>query len=523
MSAGAPGVLFASSELSPWVKTGGLADVSAALPAALADCGCEVKLLLPAYPALREAFADALVPRARIAPPGGELPGATLLGAPLAAASGASAGARQEPLGPDARRRASPGPSGAGAELLLLDAPELFDRPGNPYLDGSGADHPDNLLRFGLLSRVAALLASPESPLAWRPQILHCNDWQTALAPAFLHYLHDGRGAASLLTVHNLAFMGLFGQEALAALGLPPQAFRFDGVEFHGRLSFLKAGLQFSDRIATVSPSYAREILTAEFGCGLEGLLRHRADRLAGILNGIDTVDWNPAEDRRIAVRYDANSLARKADNRRDLQQRLGLAPQDGVPLLGVVSRLTGQKGLDLLLALADRLCADGVQIALLGSGEAELQAGWQAVAARHPGRCAVVIGFDETLAHRIEAGADLFVMPSRFEPCGLNQMYSLRYGTPPVVRRTGGLADTVRDADEAQREGAQGNGFVFDAAEPAALGDALARAFAALRDPPRWRAIQRAGMACDFGWEPAARAYLGLMQAALAWPRTRS
>jgi starch synthase len=408
-------------------------------------------------------------------------------------------------------------PQATGVELLLLDAPSLYDRPGNPYLDAAGADHPDNLLRFGLLSRAAALLASPASPLAWRPEVLHCNDWQSGLAPAFLHYLHGGEGAASLLTVHNLAFMGLFGHDALAALGLPGEAFRFDGVEFHGHVSFLKAGLQFADRIATVSPTYAREILTPEFGYGLEGLLRHRVDRIAGILNGIDTADWDPARDPRIAARYDAGSLERKAENRRDLQRRLGLAPDERAPLLGVVSRLTAQKGLDLLLALADRLCGDGAQIAVLGSGDAALQEGWLAAASRHPGRCAAVIGFDEALAHRIEAGADLFVMPSRFEPCGLNQMYSLRYGTPPVVRRTGGLADTVRDADEARGEGAQGNGFVFDAAEPAALEAALARAFAAMRDARRWRAIQLAGMAGDFGWGPAARAYLELMESALA------
>lgn len=484
-------LLFAASELAPWVKTGGLGDVAAGLPAALAQAGADVRLLVPAYPALREAFVanGRAVPLARLAPPGGALPGAQLWSAML-----------QPGLG-----------------LLLLDAPELYDRPGNPYLDATGQDHADNALRFGLLSHSAALLAAPGSPLGWQPDVLHCNDWQTALAPACLHYLHGGAGAATLLTVHNLAFHGLFGYEALAALGLPAHAFAFDGVEFHGRLSFLKAGLQFADRITTVSPGYAREILSPEFGCGLDGLLNHRADRLAGILNGIDTEAWNPAADPALEQRYDAATLERKAAGRRRLQSQLGLEARDDVPLIGVVGRLTGQKGLDLLLALADALCGQGVQIALLGSGEAALQAGWQAAAVRHPGRCAVVIGFDETLAHRIEAGADLFAMPSRFEPCGLNQMYSLRYGTPPVVRRTGGLADTVVDADEAAREGRQGNGFVFDAATPEALHGALQRAFAAWHDPPRWRALQRAGMAADFGWAPAARAYLEQYALAIA------
>ena len=509
-------VLFATSEMAPWVKTGGLGDVAAALPRALASEGCELKLLLPGYSAVLEAFEGRLEIAARIDPPGGALPGATLLRAPLEPRHEARSEPRHE-------ARAEPGSdtgSGAGVELLLLDAPALYGRPGNPYVDAAGRDHPDNLLRFGLLSRVAALLSAPGSPLGWQPQALHCNDWQTALAPAFLHYMHDGCGAASLLTIHNLAFHGLFGREALEVLGLPERAFRFDGVEFHGQLSFLKAGLQFADRIATVSPSYAREILTPEAGFGLDGLLRHRAERLRGILNGIDTEAWNPAADPAIASRYDAGSLERKADNRRDLRRHLGLAQDEAAPLLGAVSRLTGQKGLDLLLELADRLCGQGCQIALLGSGERWLEEGWQAVAARHPGRCAVRIGFDETLAHRIEAGADLFAMPSRFEPCGLNQMYSLRYGTPPVVRRTGGLADTVVDADEAAARGAQGNGFVFDAPQADALAQALDRAFETFRDPLRWRAIQRAGMSADLGWASAARAYRLLLAEAVAQAR---
>ena len=481
-------LLYATSEIAPWVKTGGLGDVSAALPPALLAAGCDVRILVPAYPALTDAFAGRLAPVASIDPSGGALPGARLLSV-----------------------RDAPGP-----QYLLLDAPGLFDRPGNPYVDAQGRDHPDKLLRFGLLSRVAALLASDRSPLSWRPQLLCCNDWQTALAPAFLHYLHPEAQVVSLVTIHNLAFQGLFGREALAQLGLPEAAFRFDGVEFHGALSFLKAGLQFCDRIVTVSPGYAREILTPEGGCGLDGLLRYRADRLHGILNGIDTEVWDPARDPALVAPYDAERLDRKSLNRQALRAELGLAQDAGGALLGVVGRLTDQKGLDLLLALVDDLCAQGVQIALLGSGDAALEAGWRAAAARHRGRCAAVIGFDEPLAHRIEAGADLFVMPSRFEPCGLNQLYSLRYGTPPVVRRTGGLADSVIDADEAAAGGGQGTGFVFDAPQPQALADALQRALAAFAQPLRWRAIQRAGMRQDLGWHRAAEAYCRLMRAAL-------
>lgn len=477
-------VLFVTSEIAPWVKTGGLGDVAGALPAALAGAGCDVRVLVPDYPALAAAFPT------RGAPVG--LP-AQAPGLPSSVLTVASA---------------TPGLS-----LLLLCAPGLYDRPGNPYLGPDGHDWHDNALRFGLLARVAALLAAGATPLDWVPDVIHCNDWQTALAPAFLRYLHDGAGAASVVSIHNLAFLGLFDPRTLRQIGLPEHAFALDGVEFHGHVCYLKAGLQSCDRIATVSPTYAREILEPEFGNGLDGLLRHRSDRLSGILNGIDTALWNPAADPAIARNYDADSLDRKRENRRDLQHRLGLTVQDDHPVIGVVSRLTEQKGLDLLLEVADGLCDRGVQFAVLGSGEPWLQAGWQALAARHPERCSVTIGFDETLAHRIEAGADLFAMPSRFEPCGLNQMYSLRYGTPPVVRRTGGLADTVTDATPG---GKGGNGFVFEAPTAAALSSAIERALALWADCRAWRRVQRAGMHCDHGWAPAARAYRQLYEAAL-------
>ncbi len=479
-------LLFAASEMAPWVKTGGLGDVAGALPDALARTGCEVRILLPAYPSLLRALPRrSLV--AHIDPPGGALPSARLWRTQL--------------------------PS--GAQLLLLEAEHLFEREGNPYLGTDGRDWPDNGIRFGLLARVAALLASADSPLTWRPEVLHCNDWQTGLAPAFLHYLHHGRSAASVMTVHNLSFAGLFDHPLLADLGLPSHAFRFDGVEFHGRLSFLKAGLQFADRITTVSPTYAQEILRPEFGYGFEGLLHHRRDRLSGILNGIDTAVWNPATDPALAVHYDAGSLQRKRELRRALQRELGLTARNEAPVLGVISRFTEQKGLDLLLQVADRVVAQGMQLAVLGSGEAWMEQGFRELAARHPGDCAVRIGFDEGLAHRIEAGADLFVMPSRFEPCGLNQMYSLRYGTPPIVRRTGGLADTVIDADAMRLRDGSANGFVFDEPTAPALSGAIERAAALWKEPSRFTALQRAGMAADFGWATAAQRYLDVYHAA--------
>jgi len=403
----------------------------------------------------------------------------------------------------------------SGLELMMLEAPECFGRAGNPYLGPDGRDWPDNALRFGLLSRVAALLAAPGSPIDWTPDLLHCNDWQSALAPVYLRFVHEGAGAATVLTVHNLAFQGVFDAGLHEALALPSAALSFEGVEFYGKLSFLKGGLQCCDVLTTVSPTYAHEILGPEFGCGLDGLLKHRAASLLGILNGVDTGIWDPARDPAIASTYDADSLQRKAPNKHALQQQLGLEPVADRMLFGVVGRLTEQKGLDLLLEIGGALCDAGAQIALLGTGDAKLEQGWRALAQRHPGACAAVIGFDETLAHRIEAGADAFAMPSRFEPCGLNQMYSLRYGTPPIVRRTGGLADTVVDASPQALADGSANGFVFDEASADALHATMRRAMAVYRDAATWRALQRAGMAADFSWSRAAKRYLAAYRAA--------
>lgn len=470
-------VLFVTSEIAPWVKTGGLADVSAALPAALRAAGCDVRVLVPAYPALRTAFADAPMLAAIAAPQPG-MHGAAL--------------------------RLAHSPS--GVPLYLLESALCFERAGNPYLAPDGRDWGDNALRFGLLGHVAALLADSASPLDWRPDILHCNDWQSALAPALLHYHGSSARAATVMTVHNLAFQGLFDGALLAPLGLPASAWRFDGVEFHGRLSFLKAGLQHADALTTVSPTYAAEICTPAHGMGLDGLLRHRAADLHGIVNGIDTQEWNPATDPHLAAPYDAGSIERKALNRSALRAALGLPDCPATPLIGMVSRLTGQKGADLVAALLADL--DDAQFVLLGSGDAALEELFGTLAARHPQRIAVRIGFDEALAHRIEAGADLFMMPSRFEPCGLNQLYSLRYGTPPLVHATGGLADTVIDAADAER----GNGFVFRTPGLAGLAACTRRALALWREQPTlWRRLQERGMRAEHGWTASAQAYRAL------------
>ena len=457
-------VLFATPECAPLTKTGGLGDVSAALPAALRAQGNDVRVLLPRYREIDPA--------------------------------GAEERAQLRLLGMDVRVLEK-------GDCLLVDAPALYDRDGNPYQDAAGVDWPDNALRFGLLSRVAALLAGSASPLAWRPEVLHCNDWPTALAPVYLHF--EPARSGTVMTVHNLAFQGIFDAALLERLELPRATFAIEGVEFYGRLSFLKGGLVYADAISTVSPTYAREILTEELGCGLDGVLRERRGVLRGILNGVDGEIWNPMTDPHIAERYSWTSLERKAANKLALQSRLNLAPALQAPLLGVVSRFTHQKGIDLLAGALDELVQLGAQVCVLGRGEHEHEAALSAAAARHPGRVACAIGFNEELAHLIEAGADMFLMPSRFEPCGLNQMYSQRYGTPPVARATGGLIDTIMDGE---------TGFLFAPAESAALVAAVTRALAIYGDARRWRELQRRGMTRDFSWAGPARQYAGLYAA---------
>jgi len=479
-------LLFVTPECAPWAKTGGLGEVSAGLPAALLGLGVDVRVLMPAYPSVLEQ-AKGLRRAAAFEAEAG-LPAVTLLRGRL--------------------------PSGVPA--LLLDCPALYTRSGGPYQDAQGLDYADNVLRFGLLSRIAALLASAESPLGWRPDVLHCNDWPAALAPAYLKLgLKDA--APSVIAIHNLAFQGVFPLENGPALGLPKSAMDVEGVEYWGHLSFLKAGLYYADRIVTVSPTYAGEILGEHLGCGMQGLLQTRSGRLSGILNGIDTGIWNPAADPHLVHNYDAGSLVAKAENKRALQAQMGLEQDDKVLLLGMVSRLTDQKGVDLVLEALPELLGRPVQIAVLGSGEEKLENALLAAEKEWPGKVAVKIGFDEALAHRIEAGADAFLMPSRFEPCGLNQMYSQRYGTPPIVRATGGLADSVGDYTPAGLESGEATGFVFDDPTAQALIATVDRVAAVRAQPAAWDQIRRNGMSCDFSWDSSARGYLSLYRSMLA------
>jgi starch synthase len=402
--------------------------------------------------------------------------------------------------------------------VYVVDAPYLYRRPGGPYQAADGAEWSDNLQRFALLGWVAAHLAAGELDLGWTPQILHAHDWHAAMACAYMA-AHPATTAASVFTVHNLAFQGLFSQADFGQLGLPAHFMHSHGLEYHGQLSFMKAGLKYAKRITTVSPTYAGEIATHEFGCGLDGVIRGRQADVSGILNGVDAAVWNPATDASIAMRFDAERLQGKQACRRALQAEAGLDADAQALLLVVVSRLTAQKGLDLLLAGLPELLKRGVQLVVQGTGEGALETAFHIAQQAHPGRVHVHLAYDEAKAHRLVAGADAIVVPSRFEPCGLTQMYGLRYGTLPIVRRVGGLADTVVDAaaDASADAVAGANGFMFDAATPAALRAAVERAIAVRGDAGRWLALQRRAMAAELSWEGPARRTLELYQQLLA------
>ncbi|GKQ52273.1 glycogen synthase GlgA [Bradyrhizobium sp. Ce-3] len=470
-------VLAVASEVYPIVKTGGLADVVGALPAALKDHGVATRTLVPGYPAVLNALAAA----------------ETLLhqddfyGGPIRLLSG----------------------SHDGLDLLALDAPHLYARPGNPYVGPDGRDWPDNGIRFAALSRMAADIGRG-TIASFVPDVVHAHDWQAGLAPAYLHYAGQPR-PGTVMTVHNLAYQGQFSPDMLATFGLPGEAYSLHGVEYYGTISLLKAGLQFADRITTVSPTYAQEIQTDEGGMGFGGLLRERADVLSGILNGIDIAVWNPATDPDIAARFSAEQMAERATNKAALQRRFGLEPAPDAMLLGVISRLSWQKGLDLLLENIPTLLGEGIQLALLGSGDHDLQDRYAALAHDNPGRIAVVIGYDEALAHLIQAGSDALAVPSRFEPCGLTQLCALRYGAVPVVANVGGLADTVLGFDEAAVTGSAATGVKFAPVTSEALAHALRKANLLFNDKVTWRRLQQAGMATDVSWHNRAGRYAAL------------
>ena len=472
-------VLSVASEAHPLVKTGGLAEVVGSLPPALAREGVTVRTMIPGYGTVMDALATAETVHDF----------GHLYGGParlLAARAG-------------------------GVDFLVIDAPHLYVRPGNPYLGPDGRDWPDNALRFAALAQCAAAVG--RGALAgFVPDVVHAHDWQAGLAPAYLHYA-GGHRPRTVMTIHNLAFQGQFPKELLPAIGLPPHAYAIDGVEYYGAIGYLKAGLALADRITTVSPTYAAEIQTPEHGMGMDGVLRHRSGVLSAILNAIDDSLWNPATDEWLTARFDVEHLARREPNKQSLQRRFGLAVERGTFVFGVVSRLTQQKGMDLLLEALPALLASGAQLALLGAGDKALEAGFATAARAAPGRIAAIVGYDEPLAHLVQGGADALLIPSRFEPCGLTQLCALRYGAIPVVARVGGLADTVVDAAAAALGAGTATGVQFAPVTRAMLEQATGRTLALARDRPAWRRMQSRAMATDVGWSRPAKRYAALFR----------
>jgi starch synthase len=470
-------ILFVTSEAHPLIKTGGLADVSGSLPKALAELSQDIRILIPYYQALKTFGNVRYVCSLRV-----DNRSVNIL---------------------ETRMPAS------NIVVWLVDYPTFFNYPGNPYVDENGNAWENNAERFALFCRVAVEIAMDRVHQDWKPDIVHCNDWQSALVPALLS-LEDNR-PKTVFTIHNLAYQGLFPASTAVTLNLPGQLLSPEGLEFHSLLSFIKGGLVYSDRITTVSPTYAMEIQTPEFGYGLEGLLRHRNHALSGILNGIDLEHWNSESDPLIARTYTAQTLAEKKANKTELQKRFSLPVTDAIPLFGLIGRLVEQKGIDMILDSLPAILETPLQIVLLGSGEKSMERKLTHYAQLYPEKIAVTIGYDEALAHLIEAGSDVFLMPSRFEPCGLNQMYSQRYGTLPLVRRTGGLADTVTDAIPQTLNDNSATGIVFDEATAGSLLEAVKRAAILYSNPKVWKQMQINGMSKDFSWEQSARQYLDL------------
>ncbi len=463
-------ILFACSELTPWIKTGGLADVCGSLPQALSQRGIDLSIVLPGYHTVLK----------NIPPP--EFVSLVEL-----------------PLGTITLCRSTL----HDTEVLLINHETFSNRPGNPYMSDSDRPWPDNEFRFALFSQAICAIAQNQASLDWQPDLVHCHDWQTGLVPALLSL--DATRPATIFTIHNLAYQGNVSLKAYNQLGLPDELLIQNGLEFWGQASFIKGGIAYADKITTVSPSYAKEITSKAFGCGMEGMLQHRNEQLSGILNGIDTDTWNPATDQHIDTNYNVDSLSQKSANKAHLQKHLKLRRDPDALLFGVISRLAVQKGIDLIVDAFSELQDQNIQLAVLGSGDSELQKKLQDLALANPDKIAVEIGFNEALSHKIEAGADVFLMPSRYEPCGLNQMYSHRYGTLPLVTQVGGLADTVIDA---RADKSMANGFVIDSANTLSLQRGIMRAIDQFKDQSTWITLQKNAMQVNYSWTESAAQY---------------
>ncbi len=477
-------ILYISSEAFPLVKTGGLGDVAGSLPVALLKNSQDVRLVIPAYKAVLDKIGRSKV-RAEITYYNltvkiieSRLPGSHVI-------------------------------------IWLVDCPVLFDHPGGPYTDAQGDPWPDNAHRFALFCRAAVDMALNKLGLGWQPDIVHCNDWQTGLVPALLSL--EPERPVTVFTIHNLAYQGLFDAQTFHDLQLPTELWHLDGLEFYGQLSFIKGGLAFADKITTVSPTYALEILQPAFGYGLDGLLTHRRTHLSGILNGIDEKHWNPGTDKHLRQPYNRRSLQKKGPNKLALQEELSLPIDTSIPMIGMVSRLVEQKGLELILPSLDTLMGLPLQLVILGTGVKAYEQQLRQVAARHEQQLKLIIGYDEALAHRIEAASDIYLMPSIFEPCGLNQLYSLCYGTLPIVTSVGGLADTVVDASDENIQQGSANGFILTDKTSKALINTVQRALRLYQQPDIWRQLQITAMSGNYSWQASAEHYIALYTEALS------
>ena len=476
-------ILYISSEAFPLIKTGGLADVAGSLPVALLKRSQDVRLLLPAYPeVLKKANKIKIV---------------------------AETSYYNMPVKIITTRL-----PGTNVIVFLVDCPSAFDRPGGPYTDHHGLPWHDNALRFSILCHAAVDISLNKLKLNWKPNIVHCNDWQSGLVPALLS-LHKKR-PATIFTIHNLAYQGIFEQQTFLDLQLPDQLWHMDGLEYYGKMSFVKGGLAYADKITAVSPNYAKEILTSEFSYGLDGLLKHRIKHLSGILNGIDEKNWNPGTDKYLEQKYNRRSLNKKSLNKTALQTEFTLPVDASIPMLGMVSRLVEQKGLEIILQSMALLLTKPIQLVILGTGETHYEIQLSNWAKQYPKYLKVIIGYDEGLAHRIEAASDMYLMPSTFEPCGLNQLYSLRYGTLPIVTAVGGLADTVFDASEKNIKNGLANGFVLKDNSALGLLSTVETAITYYKNKDIWRQLQINAMSGDFSWQSSAEHYIKLYKQAL-------
>ena len=476
-------ILYISSEAFPLIKTGGLGDVAGSLPSALLKQSQDVRLLLPAYP---QVFKN--ISRQKV------LATSSYYNLPV--------------------KLIETRLPGTNVIVWLIDCPAAFDRPGGPYSDRHGREWNDNALRFAIFCHAAVDIALNKLNLKWKPDVVHCNDWQSGLVPALLS-LHKKR-PATVFTIHNLAYQGVFDQTTFSDLHLPGELWHMDGVEYYNQLSFIKGGLAYADKITAVSPTYAKEILEPEYAYGLDGLLSHRKEHLSGILNGIDEKHWNPGTDNYLAQKYNRRSINKKSLNKTALQKELSLPVDNDIPMIGMVSRLVEQKGLDIILQSLKSILPLPLQLVILGTGESHYEIQLCEWAQQYPNKLKIIIGYDEKLAHRIEAASDMYLMPSTFEPCGLNQLYSLRYGTMPIVTPVGGLADTVINASKVNMTNKTANGFVLKDKSAKELIASIKEALSLYQEPDSWHQLQVTAMSSNFSWQTSATKYIELYQQAI-------